>query len=71
MKNLIQYSIKGVISLIVIWYSFTIMCQSLSSGDLVQTLLWSFLFSANCNLFINKQIEFSKWYPNFEDKWLY
>jgi hypothetical protein len=37
--------------------------------DYIGVLLWSFIFAINLSRFLDRQRNFVKYYPNFEDTW--
>lgn len=69
-KNLIYYIVICLLDLIVLQVSSQRLFTSIIESDIWGTLIFSLLFALTGNTFIDRQINFVKYYPNFEDKWL-
>lgn len=72
MKNsLVLYFVYGVMNLILLGISLEYTIKSVIEVDYLGVLLWSFILCVDLNDMINRQRNFAKYYPHFEDKWLY
>lgn len=69
-KNLIYFIIFCMLDLLVLQVSSQHLVISVIESDIWGTLIFSLLFSITGDSFINRCGNFSKYYPNFEDKWL-
>lgn len=69
-KNLIYYIVICLLDLIVLQISTQRLFTSIMESDIWGTLIFSLLFALTGDAFIDRQINFVKYYPNFEDKWL-
>lgn len=71
MKNgLLLYFVYGVMGFMVAGISLEYLFLSVMEVDYLGVLIWSLLFSTTVDDIVTKQINFSKYYPNFQDKWL-
>lgn len=70
MKNLIYYISICLLDLVVLQVSSQQLFTSIIESDILGTFIFSFLFVLTGDTFIDRQINFVKYYPNFEDKWL-
>jgi hypothetical protein len=69
-KNLIYYFIISLLDLMVLHSSSKQIFTSVVESDIWGALIFSLLFSLIGDSFIRRYINFAKYYPNFEDKWL-
>ena len=69
-KNLIYYVIICLLDLMVFHISAQQIFTSVIESDIWGTLIFSLLFALTGENFIKRHINFIKYYPNFEDKWL-
>ncbi len=71
MKNgLLLYFIYGVLNLMILDISLKYLIVSIMEVDYPGVLLWSIFFATDLNDLINKQRNFFRYYPNFQEKWL-
>lgn len=71
MKNgLLLYFVYGVLNLMILDISLKYLIVSFMEVDYLGVLLWSILLATDLNDLINKQRNFVRYYPNFEEKWL-
>ncbi len=72
MKNsLVLYFVFGVMNLILLGISLEFTIKSVIEVDYLGVLLWSFILCVDLNDMIDRHRNFTKYYPHFEDKWLY
>lgn len=72
MKNsLVLYFVYGVMGLILLGISLEFTIKSVIEVDYLGVLLWSFILCVDLNDMIERHRNFTKYYPHFEDKWLY
>ena len=72
MKNsLILYFVYGVMGLILLGISLEFTIKSVIEVDYLGVLLWAFILCVDLNDMIDRHRNFTKYYPHFEDKWLY
>jgi hypothetical protein len=69
-KDLLLYFIYGVLNLMILDISLKYLIVSIMEVDYPGVLLWSIFFATDLNDLINKQRNFFKYYPNFQEKWL-
>lgn len=69
-KNLIYYFIICLFDLITIHVSTQMLIESIIEPSIWGTLIFSLLFALTMDNLIDRQRNFVKYYPNFEDKWL-
>jgi len=69
MKNLINYFVIGVLDLCLFLLCSKYMVISVIEIDYIGVLLWSFIFAIDLSRFLDRQRNFVKYYPNFEDTW--
>jgi hypothetical protein len=69
-KDLLLYFIYGVLNLMILDISLKYLIVSIMEVDYFGVLLWSIFFATDLNDLINKQRNFFKYYPNFQEKWL-
>jgi hypothetical protein len=69
-KDLLLYFIHGVLNLMILDISLKYLIVSIMEVDYPGVLLWSIFFATDLNDLINKQRNFFKYYPNFQEKWL-
>ncbi len=69
-KNLIYYFIICLFDLITIHVSTRMIIESIIEPSIWGTLIFSLLFALTMDNLIDRQRNFVKYYPNFEDKWL-
>ena len=71
MKNgLLLYFVYGVLNLMILDISLRYLIVSFLEVDYIGVLLWSMILAMDLNDLITKQINFVKYYPNFQEKWL-
>ena len=70
-SNLFTYTLFGVINCYLIWILTKYLVTAVLNVDLIQTLIWSTILAFDIDGLIERQRNFSKYYPNFEDKWSY
>lgn len=70
MKNLTIYFINGVVSVLVALLSLKFLIISFSEVSYFGVFIWSLIFSIEVYGLIERHINFMKYYPYFEDKWL-
>lgn len=72
MKNsLVLYFVFGVMNLILLGISLEFTIKSVIEVDYLGVLLWSFILCIDLNDMIERHRNFTKYYPHFEEKWLY
>ena len=72
MRNtLVLYFVYGILNLILLKVSIDCIIRSFVDLDYVGILLWTFILSVDLRDIITKHRNFTKYYPHFEDKWLY
>jgi hypothetical protein len=69
-KDLLLYFIYGVLNIMILDISLKYVIVSIMEVDYPGVLLWSIFFATDLNDLINKQRNFFKYYPNFQEKWL-
>jgi hypothetical protein len=69
-KDLLLYFIYGVLNLMILDISLKYLIVSIMEVDYPGVLLWSIFFATDLNDLINKQRNFFRHYPNFQEKWL-
>jgi hypothetical protein len=69
-KDLLLYFIYGVLNLMILDISLKYLIVSIMEVDYPGVLLWSIFFATDLNDLINKQRNFFRYYPNFQEKWL-
>lgn len=71
MKNSLElYVVYSVLNLLLLSIGVKWLFTSVLECDYIGVLLWSFVVSVDLNDIVNKQRNFVKYYPHFEDKWL-
>ena len=68
-SSLFQYFIVGLFNLLTLSISLEFTIISVIEIDYLGVILWSLIFSLTLNEFVDKQREFEKYYPHFEDRW--
>jgi hypothetical protein len=68
-SSLFQYFIVGLFNLLTLSISLKFTIISVIEIDYLGVILWSLIFSLTLNEFVDKQREFEKYYPHFEDRW--
>jgi|688.fasta_scaffold366640_2 hypothetical protein len=68
-SSLFQYFIVGLFNLLTLSISLEFTITSVIEIDYLGVILWSLIFSLTLNEFVDKQREFEKYYPHFEDRW--
>jgi hypothetical protein len=69
-NNLVLYFVYEVLNLMFLGLSLKYLIVSVNAIDYVGVLLWSIILSVDLNDVINRYRNFTKYYPNFQDKWL-
>lgn len=70
-SNLFTYTLFGVINCYLIWIFTQYLVSAVLNEDLIRTFIWATLLSFDIDGLIERHRNFSKYYPNFEDKWIY
>ena len=68
-SSLFQYFIVGLFNLLTLSISLEFTITSVIEIDYLGVILWSLIFSLTLSEFVDKQREFEKYYPHFEDRW--
>jgi hypothetical protein len=68
-SSLFQYFIVGLFNLLTLSISLKFTIISVIEIDYLGVILWSLIFSLTLSEFVDKQREFEKYYPHFEDRW--
>ncbi len=68
-SSLFQYFIVGLFNLLTLSISLEFTITSVIEIDYLGVILWSLIFSLTLNEFVDKQREFEKCYPHFEERW--
>lgn len=69
-KNLVYYIVFALFDILFCQICLKYIFISFMEIDYFGLIIFSILFSWELNEFINRQRNFVKYYPHFEDKWL-
>jgi len=70
-SNLFTYTLFGVINCYLMWIFTKYLVSAVLNENLLLTFIWSTILALDIDGFIERQRNFTKYYPNFEDKWTY
>jgi hypothetical protein len=68
-SSLFQYFLVGLFNLLTLSISLKFTITSVIEIDYLGVIIWSLIFSLTLSEFVDKQREFEKYYPHFEDRW--
>jgi hypothetical protein len=68
-SSLFQYFLVGLFNLLTLSISLKFTIISVIEINYIGAILWSLIFSLTLSEFVDKQREFEKYYPHFEDRW--
>lgn len=71
MKSIYKYFIYSIVDIIQLMVFLKLAYLKFLNGETAMFSVWFILFVMNLNEMVTKGRNFRKYYPHFEDKWLY
>lgn len=69
-SSLLLYCVYGILNLMILDVCLKYLFISIMEVDYFGVLIWSMICAIDLNDLWTRQVNFIKYYPHFEDKWL-